>query len=606
MKVKEVLFLMVLMTAGSAWAINDQSIKGENTFGLIEDRFDLFFYPEYLADFEGYEVYTNLHNTSGANRFQIGWFGLPKKVPGKLFFMFDTTREKTSEEVYLPPLWFTPNWPNFLNPWADFEDTGRFGFFNLVDTQYLDDDGDGDTDRRVERNLTGESWNESSRYEFLLAYGVPIGKKFSLGAGFVMSLLSGERRDSRSTFDISYTEIDSRTGTVLESYSDRADGRIETGASSLGFIVGAKVEPVDEMKIGVDFYYTSIDSDGSGRYTSYSRDGDWRRGSDRATLRETISGPTADPAYDGDPVIENALPYDGNNLGIRLKTYFPLGDKNTLRFDAVFEFTSLDVKSGTNERTGRRVVIDTVNNERTDSLFTQRTAYSGEAGKGTGISLLLADAVRLTDAVELGFGIGYDVVKRKWDLRRSESLRVVTRIDTNNDGDAIDAPLDDDPISGLYDVRETQEGEIEQDYRFEVTTHYLKIPVALEVFIIKRLALRLGVSHFIIADRNDETLSLRSGSRQLKETIEEGNRGRNVTYTPFRVPENRKSSRVETMSITDYRIGLGFEASKNISVELLGNYQQNWDDDTHLHHLSIEPHEGSSVWTIFGSATIRF
>ncbi len=62
-------FVMVLLLSVNAMAINDQSLKGENTFGLLEDNFDLFFYPAFLADYKGYEVYTNLHNTSGANRF---------------------------------------------------------------------------------------------------------------------------------------------------------------------------------------------------------------------------------------------------------------------------------------------------------------------------------------------------------------------------------------------------------------------------------------------------------------------------------------------------------------------------------------------------------
>lgn len=603
MKRKCLVFLMVVMVAGTAWGINDQSIKGENTFGLLEDNFDLFFYPGYLADFDGYEIYTNLHNTSGANRFQIGWFGLPKKVPGKLFLMFDTTRSKTSSDVWLPPDNFTPQWPNFLDPQVSFVNTGEAGFFNLVDADFFDYNGDRKTDRSIQRNFSGESWSANNGYDLFFAYGIPI-RNVNLGVGFTFGYLSGERRDSLSTFDISYIDTDLVTNTILERYTDRASGRIDTGGWNIGFIVGAKFEPVKNMKLGADFYYNIIDSSGAGKYASYSRSGEWERGSDRATMTENMRGPVGDPAYGN--IVNDALPYDGSNAGIRLKTYFPIGDKNILRADGVIEFTFLDVSKGVYERMQNGAIIDSVNNERTDYVAASTRTYSGDFGTGNGISLLLADIVKITPSVRLGFGIGYEWVKRKYKLERAFSQRYVERVDTNNDGDSIYAPLDDDPFTGLYDTRTTQERDLSQSYRYDVKTHYLKFPVALEVDITKRLFLRLGVSHFIIVNRADESLVLISGSNQTKITTEEGERGKTVTYTPYSIPQNTQSSAVNITSITDYRIGLGFEASKNISIDLLGNYTQNWDNDVHTHELAIEPHEGSNILTIFGSATIRF
>ncbi len=594
-------FLFFFLT-GSAFAINDQSIRSENTFGLIEDSYDLFFYPEFLADFSGYELYTNLHNTSGANRFQIGWFGLPGKA-GRLFLMFNMTNNKSSEEVFLPQDNFTPNWPNFLNPGA-FIDKGEMGHFHLVKTDFFDDDNDYKSDRSILRDMSGESWQRENEYELLIGYGISISKKVNIGLGVSLGFLRGENRDSRSTFDISYTETDLNTGTVLESYSDKSDARIDANGSNIGFIIGCKIEPKKDLKIGIDFYYSMIDSDGAGKYGENIRRAEWMKGSYSASLTETLAGPVGDPTQ-GDP-INNALPYDGSNLGIRLKTYIPVGEKNTIRVDGGVEWASVDVSDGSYERSGGETIMDTVQNTRTDAVGVERVNWSGDYLSGYGAYALLADIVQITNFLKFGFGIGYEFVKREIDIRRAFTLNRTERIDRNNDKDIIDAPLDYDPVTGIFDERTTDESQLEQGYKYEVKTHYIKFPVSAEVEITKKLTLRLGVSHFILVKRNNEEIFYISGSNQIKTTYEDGMGTRTVTYEPYSIPENSYSSRVDEESITDYRIGLGIALSKNISVDLLGDYYDNHDSDDHIHELSIEPHEASRIWSIFGSATIKF
>lgn len=603
MKVKIVFTLaFTLFLYSSAMAINDQSLKGENTFGLLEDNFDVFFYPEYLTDYKGYEVYTNLHNTSGANRFQFGWFGLPESVPGKLFLMFDTTRQKTSEAVFLPAAGFTPAWPNFLNP-GTFVFTGEQGFFNRVESDFFDDNGDYASDRSIVRNAAGESWTEESQYEFLIGYGVPLSDKFSLGVGIGAGFGAGEARDSRSTFDISYVETDLTTGQILENYSDKADSKIQVGGSQFGFLIGGKFEPAEKTKIGLDFSYTMLDDDGDGKFGSTSRNGTWERGAQTATLSQTLSGAVADPAVNG---IQNVLPSKGYSIGVRAKTYFPIAKTHTLRFDALFTTSKLDVRDGRKETNITTTWTDRVTLERDDIITNQVINYSGDNGTGTGFAVLIADVFEATNLLTFGFGLGYERVQRTIDLKRAYSFREVERYDTNGDNDAIDAPLDYDPISGNFDERWTSESGMEQSYKNELTTNYVKFPLAGEVKITKRLALRLGVEHAIIFSKNNESLSLNSGSLQTKTTYEDGLGTRQVTYTPFAVPDDTKTSRVDIVSQTDYRIGLGFEASKNLMVDLLANYLNNWDSDTHLHELSIEPHETSDIWSLFASATIKF
>jgi hypothetical protein len=92
----------------------------------------------------------------------------------------------------------------------------------------------------------------------------------------------------------------------------------------------------------------------------------------------------------------------------------------------------------------------------------------------------------------------------------------------------------------------------------------------------------------------------------MKIVYEDGMGNRGVFYSQYTIPEDRYSNRVDRMSITDYRIGLGINVSKNISIDLLGDYYDNHDSDTHIHELSIEPHEASRIWSVFGSATIKF
>ncbi len=594
--------VITLLLSVNAMAINDQSLKSENTFGLLEDNFDLFFYPGYLSDFKGYEVYTNLHNTSSANRFQIGWFGLPESVPGKLFLMFDTTRQKTSNWVYLPAAGFTPAWPTFISP-ATFVGTGEQGFFNRAETDFFDDNGDYKSDRSILRNVAGEAWTENSQYEVLLGYGVPVNPKFSLGGGVLLGFNSGESRNSRSTFDISYIETDLNTGTVLENYSDKSEAKIDVGGSNIGFMVGAKFEPKEKTKIGVDVGYTLITDSGSGKYSSTQRNATWTRGVESATLSETLIGAVGDPAING---IQDALPSDGNNIGIRVKTYLPVVKNHTLRIDGALAITSRDVADGRKETRDTTSESNSVTQIRTDTQSNEVINYSGKNGSGTGYSLLLADVIDVTNLLRVALGIGFEQVKRTVDVKRAYSFTSVSRTDRNNDGDAIDAPLDYDPISGNYDERDTDESAYEQSYKNEVTTTYFKIPLAADVRLTKRLNLRLGASHFIIITRNDESTVLNSGSYQTKSTYEDGTGTRTVSYTAFAIPDDTKTSNVNTISQTDYRIGLGIEASKNLVIDLLANYWTNWDDDEHIHELSIEPHETTNIWSIFASATIRF
>jgi hypothetical protein len=602
MKVKWLIAgVLLCLMAGNAYAINDQSIRGENTFGLIEDSYDLYFYPEFLPDFEGYEVYTNLHNTSGANRFQIGFSGLPKKA-GRLFLTFNMATNKESEEVSLP-LNYTPNWPDFLDPGA-FVGTGEMGYYHLLDTNFFDDDNDGKTDRSILRDMSGESWREQNDYSLLIGYGISISKKVNVGLGVSLGFLNGEKRDPLSTYDISYTETDLNTKTVLESYRDRSSARIDAGGSNIGFIIGTKFEPKEKLKIGIDFFYSMIDSDGAGKYGESLRTANWTKGSSNASLNETLSGPYGDPV-NGDP-INDALPYDGSHIDIRLKTYIPAGEKNTIRVDGVFEWTSLDVSDGRYEKLTREERLDGVQNEKTTSDERETIEYSGDYLSGNGISLLLADIIEVTNFIRVGFGFGYEFVKREIDVRRTSSFNGKQRIDRNNDGDAIDDPLDYDLVTGIYDERWTDEASITQGYKYEVKTHYFKIPVATEIDITKKLSLRLGVSHFIIVNRDKESLSLISGSEQMKIVYEDGMGNRGVFYSQYTIPEDRYSNRVDRMNITDYRIGLGINVSKNISIDLLGDYYDNHDSDTHTHELSIEPHEASRIWSVFGSATIKF
>lgn len=603
MKLKAMAGVIFFFLSGSAMAINDQSIRSENTFGLIEDEFDLSFYPGFLADFDGYRVYTNLHNTSGANRFQVGWFGLPKSIPGKVFFMFDMGIEKESGEVLLPEEGFPLNWPNFLDT-GTFVGTEKFGFFNRTETDFFDDDNDYKSDRRIIRNVSGESWTKRDQYGFLLGYGVSLTKRLNLGVGFVLSLLKGESRDPRSTFDISYIERDLNTNTDLENYSDRGRAKIDLGDSGIGFIIGTKFDLKEKTKIALDFSYAKLNFSGMGKYGENVREANWIKGSFTRTLNETVSGPVGDPIY-GTPY-DDALPQDGSSINFRLKTYIPAGDKNTIRIDGIFEKTFLEVSDGRKETRTLTTQIDRVSNERMDIDGIEVINYSGDYLSGYALSLLLADIIDATKFLKIGFGFGYEFVKRNIDVRREYRLNRAQRIDRNNDGDAINAPLDYDPITGIFDGRTTWASEMTQGYNFGIYTHYFKIPVAAEVYLTKRLTLRLGVSHFIIVNKNNEEVSLVSGSEQVKEIYEDGMGTRQVFYTDLTVPDNRKSSRVDIFRITDYRVGLGIDAGKNIFIDIIGDYWDNEDYDEHLHATYNEPHEASRIWSIFGSATIKF
>ncbi len=516
--------------------------------------------------------------------------------------MFDTTREKTSDPVFLPPAGWTPAWPTFIDP-GTFVGTGEEGFFNRAETDFFDDNGDYKSDRSILRNASGEAWTERSLYEVLLGYGIKLNPNLSLGAGLSLGFTSGESRDPRSTFDLSYTETDLNTGTVLENYSDRSEAKIDVGGSTIGFMVGAKFEPKEKMKIGVDVGYTLLTDSGSGKYSSTQRNATWTRGVESATLSETLSGAVGDPAING---IQDALPSDGNSIGLRVKTYLPVAKSHTLRLDGTLAITSLDVADGRKETRDTTSESNSVTQIRTDAEASEVINYSGKNGSGMGYSILVADIIEATNLLQIALGIGFEQVKRTVDLKRAYSFTSVSRTDTNNDGDAIGDPLDYDPMSGNFDSRTTDESSYEQSYKNEVTTTYFRIPLAADIKITKRLNLRLGASHFIIINRNDESTVLNSGSEQTKTTYEDGTGTRIVTYSAFTIPDDTKTSRVDTMSMTDYRIGLGFEASKNLVLDLLANYWTNWDDDTHIHELSIEPHEASDIWSIFASATIRF
>jgi len=602
MKGKWLLLTMVvsLFLSGSTFAINDQSLKSENTFGLLEDNFDLFQYPEYLADYKGYEVYTNLHNTSGANSFQIGGFGLPENVPGKLFVMFDTTRYKYSDWVYLPGAGFTPNWPNFINP-GSFGWTGELGFFNRAESSFFDDNGDYKSDRSIVRNVSGESWTEISLYELALGYGISINPELNLGAGLFLGFGSGEAKDSFSTFDISYIETDLNTGTVTDNYSDSSKASIDVGASTIGFMVGAKFDPAPKTKIGVDLSYAILGDKGDGTYESSQRNAVWTRNNQTATLSESLSGAVADPVS-----FWSSLPRDGSNIGLRAKTYIPVAGIHTIRIDGGLNIASLDVVDGRGQSITTTSIDDPVASTRTNGQETDVVDYSGKNGSGLGVSALVADVVEATKDLQIAFGIGFSRNQTTVDVKRLQTSNLVERVDQNGDGDAIGDVLDYDAVNGVNETRTTDESSREQSYKNEITTTIIRIPLAADIQLTNRLNLRLGVEHAIIAERNDETIALSAGSYQTKTTSETGDGTRTVSYTTFSVPNDTKSSRVDVTSNTDYRIGLGIQAAKNLVIDLLADYYQNWDYESHYHELSMEPHEANGIYSIFASATIKF
>jgi hypothetical protein len=592
-------FVTAILLNVHSFAINDQSLKGENTFGLLEDNFDLFFYPEYLADYNGYELYTNLHNTSGANRFQIGWFGLPESVPGKLFFMFDTTRSKISGDVLLPAAGFTPGWPAFLDP-VTFIATGEQGFFNRAETNFFDDNGDYKSDRSILRNAAGESWTETSQYEFLLGYGVPLNNQFNLGAAFLLLLDNGEARDSLSTFDISYIETDLNTGTVLENYSDKSEAKIRIGGSNLGFVLGGKYSPEKDTKIGLELAYQNLNNKGDGTYSSSNRNGTWTRGTQTMTMTEQFSGAV------GDPLNGEMLPYKGSGFGAGLKTYFPIVKNHTLRFDARFNLVKSDVTDGNFRDISTSSMNDPVNTFWSGEQTSTNVNYSGKNGAGTVYSVLVADVVEVTNLLQFGFGLGFMQSNTKYDIKRNEAYNLVYREDYNGDNDALGDPLDYDPVNNINEYRYTEESSIEQNYNSETTLSIFRIPVSAVVRLSPRIDLRLGAEHYISTLKNTTSITLNSGSYQTKMTDEYGDGSRYVSYTAFTVPDDTKSSSVDVTSSTDYRIGLGIKASNNFFVDLLANYYNNSDTNTHIHELSQEAHEASSIWSIFVSGTLKF
>lgn len=598
---RKIVFMLVsaLILSVHAMAINDQSLKGENTFGLIEDNFDLFFYPEYLSDYKDYELYTNLHNTSGANRFQIGWFGLPESVPGKLFFMFDTTRSKTSDDVFLPAAGFTPAWPTFLNPGA-FVPTGEQGFFNRAETDFFDDNGDYKSDRSILRNVAGESWTEKSQYEFLLGYGVPLSERFSLGGALFLGLNSGEARNSRSTFDISYIETDLNTGTVLDNYQDKSEAKIDVGGSNIGLVLGGKFSPDKDTKIGIEFGYQMLNDKGEGTYASSTRNATWTRGTINAAMSEQLSGAV------GDPLNGEMLPYKGSGFGAGLKTYFPIAKSHTLRFDAKFTMLDSKVTDGTFRDFATSSTDDPIGSIWTDQQDTTTVNYSGKNGAGFVYSILAADVMEVTNLLQFGAGIGFSQSNTKYDIKRNQSFNSVYREDYNGDNDAISDPLDYDLVNNINEYRQTVESSIEQNYKEETTLSIFRIPVAAVVRLTPRLDLRLGAEHYIMVTKHNTSTTLSSGSYQQKTTEEYGDGTRNVFYSAFSVPDDTYASSVDVTSATDYRVGLGIKASKNFFVDLLANYYTNFDNDNHIHELSQEAHEASNIYSLFISGTLKF
>ncbi len=525
--------MTLLVMVGLSFAFLPYSFRNQSTAFLFEDDYDLIFDPARLPEIEGTRLYTNLSNlTSGdeevfgpatANYYLFaGSTKLGKLYPGAIYDNY------TSKD------------PQFTGLY-DQDSVRLYGDAEQTRVSWQDVDGNGSYDFKSVDSRAARAWEENSETDFLIGFGTRMGENMRLGFGYYR--FDNSTKDIIPAFNHLYDRKDSNLVSGLYTFTsyDSAEGLTTDKWSGHEFhLSGWHDGEKASVGLAVKFIPNTEIVEWGNFDTTYTN---------RSPANPAIIDYRLTTLNDS-----SLLAHSGYQIPITAKLFYNWNEKTQSRFYLTYAMSNASV---TDESEG--LTITTADSTcRPGHMTVYDTTYHKYAGERSDnrINLMTQHFFNISERFDLAFGIGFSNSAPVAELIDSS---VTYRTTTFNDGDTL--PDYDD-----YTAVTTGSEQWQTMTTGVVRTLYL--PIGIEFKLFNPLALRLGATHTITMSDYTTVDNLVA----YAPTITNITRGDGTSSETMADQSRKPSTSTEkaTTHQTTYTYGLGWSATDNLQIDLMG------------------------------------
>jgi hypothetical protein len=531
----------------SLGAFTNTSFRNASTAGLLYDDYDLWMGPFPMPDparlclIEGARLYTNLSNLvdkgeepfSGSTNdyFLIGGSTQPLFGIGHTGVVMDRYNDKDA--------WDTGLDDRFGN--------SLYGYGDVVYDSLFDDDNNGSYDRRTEVEETREIWTDEGNKDLVFALGRDMNGSL-VGLFYRMNVMSTEG-DSLNPVNFTFDSTDINLISGDRTYTETREG------------TGSTKNDMTEHLFGFSYWKYLAEARAFGLHIGYGMFSgevnnvvdtteNWNGSPDDASITDTYSMTSNST--------EN-VPYDGTRIIGWLSYIHEWNEITHLRFDAIYDKSSFNVKSGAlREYTyqDNRVAAD---NHTTTTDGSETTDITGD-GSSQDLTVKGKVIYDLTDDVIFAFGVAF--MSDKMDTLRTEATNA-SGVYTYDDGD--NEPNDPDDFTSTLTYSGTVETKTTEG------TKTISFPVCVEFNVTKPLVFRMGAIHNISLTERTTNINLTDASPAMVHTVYgDGTVDDQFIENPAGQAIGSSEDVTESSSSTSYTYGLGYTVSENLQVDLMG------------------------------------
>jgi hypothetical protein len=643
--------LCFALVAGAS-AFEGASLEKQTTFGLYDrsDPFDISIDPGLLYQVDRWRLYTNLSNYEGTPDYDMDYCractssgGDPCDYNGA-YYMIGTSGKLGPGSVAL--LYETNK--------LEFDDDGSSSSYSGYN--YLDPDPSpairmytGTDDYTSEYS---SSWNDKSeieRHNFHVSYGMDFGI-WSLGLAYspeftdaTNSLDASTWSYSRymfdygpsysyafyndysayygdnGTYDQAYTYYGNVDHTKFRrnSYDYSQDGDEDIEERNHVLTLGSMIRPADHYDIQVTATYENVDRDMDGTLTYVRNEEVRQEGEIAGDAGEFPGNPNSWDSYSAGYLQQSTMTStwdgtfnfcgldnrDGDIWGLKVRPTYHVNDIVALDLELGYEDGNGDLSGDytqrvTYQRTLRTAAGAATSIETADEFYDN--TFSGDWDR---THWSVEPRVYLTyGAVEFSLGVGYSYLKEEENYRQWETATSTFSYDNGVD-------VDDDTNDWTATAGRTSY----YDYDGEYKTTSWSFPVATRFKVTDKLTLRAGArftrmnfdDKYKYSDVNytDESFEATNGAGDKIAGPEyQVDADGNVTPYDYDTSTSRSSSKYDdTVDISEYRLGLGYQVTENLTFDLMFKETAS-DGDTG------DPHGrgGVDARTVWGSVVLAF
>ncbi|RKX69787.1 hypothetical protein DRP53_07160 [candidate division WOR-3 bacterium] len=520
----------ILFTVSLALGYLPSSFRNLSTAGVFDDDYDLMLDPGRIPEIEGYRLYTNLSNlvtglerpfvNQSVNYFLLGGSGefMKHRYLGLIF-------DNYSLNDPLPTGLFTR------------EGDTIFGDGEVVNTQWLDTDGDGSFDYIINDREHRSAWDRNRELNFYL--GLAFGKDNRFGFGFI------HEDDRLRNFDpqVNY-QIEREESTLIETRLTYLKGDTLTtmdetnhARNSIIFSSWFGRESAFNLSLGLGMIQSDSLTEADGYYFE-----DRNPGGDTLDYVKISSGDTFH------------IPYSGFEIPARIGLLKKRTGGWESEYYLDFRYLSLGV-TGDGARNTISMVDSTCRPGTASGYDSITTTYSG---KRSGYTVRFSTRQRFTLSKRFAFGFGLSLTNSVLTDELFDSTAQSGRY-AYDDGD------------GVSTANDSTVTYTEMEYWQKKTTSVVRsisIPVGMEFKLIEPVTLRLGARHTTTYYDVVTTENLK-GFDPRKTRVEYGDGSYSEWIDDEKLQSGTREEDSPTTHKTDYYYGLGIAIGKNLQLDLM-------------------------------------